>query len=87
MTGRAAAGRAFLDKRVASTPALQEDLAMGDRTPAGDADNEHGHGPDAADDDEIAAKMRAVMRAQEIHREGGIDPDLEVGDADPDPDA
>jgi len=28
-----------------------------------------------------------VMRAQEAHREGGIDPDLEVGDEDPDPDA
>ena len=60
---------------------------MGDRTPAEDAGHQHDHDPDLADDDEIAAKMRAVMRAQEVHREGGIDPDLEVGDADPDPDA
>ena len=31
------------------------------------------------------AKMRAVMRASEKHREGGVDPELEG--ADPDPDA
>jgi hypothetical protein len=50
---------------------------MSDHTPAsGDAD-----------DDEIAAKMEAVMRAQEKHREGGVDPELEVTDADPGPDA
>jgi len=60
---------------------------MGDHTPAGDAGQQHEHHLDAEDDEEIAAKMRAVMRAQEAHREGGIDPDLEVGDADPDPDA
>jgi hypothetical protein len=29
--------------------------------------------------------MRAVMRAQERHREGGVDPELEVPDADPGP--
>jgi len=40
-----------------------------------------------ADDDEIAVKMRAVMRAQERHREGGVDPELDDADADPEPDA
>ena len=56
---------------------------MSDRMPApGDADDQ----PDVADDDEIAAKMEAVMRAQEKHREGGVDPELEDTDADPDPD-
>jgi hypothetical protein len=54
----------------------EEDLAMTDRTPALDAD-----------DDEIAAKAEAVMRAQEKHREGGVDPELEVAEADPGPDA
>ena len=57
---------------------------MSDRVPApGDADDQPGSEPDVADTDEFA-KMRAVMRAQETHREGGVDPDLE--DVDPDPD-
>ena len=60
---------------------------MTDRTPApGDADDRPGSEPGRADDDEIAAKMEAVMRAQEKHREGGVDPELEDTDADPDPD-
>jgi hypothetical protein len=29
------------------------------------------------------AKLRAVMRASEKHREGGVDADLEDADADP----
>ena len=29
------------------------------------------------------ARMRAVMRASEKHREGGVDPELEDADADP----
>ena len=59
---------------------------MSDRTPApGDAEDQPGTEPDVADTDEFA-KMRAVMRAQEIHREGGVDPELEVTDADPGPD-
>ena len=33
------------------------------------------------------ARMRAVMRASEKHREGGVDPELEEADADPGPDA
>ena len=32
------------------------------------------------------AKMRAVMRASEKHREGGVDPELEDTDADSGPD-
>jgi hypothetical protein len=51
------------------------------------ADDNPGSGPELADDDEIA-KMQAVMRASEKHREGGVvDPDLELTDADPDTDA
>jgi hypothetical protein len=63
---------------------LEEDLAMSDRTPVpGDADDQRSSEPDLPDDDEFA-KMRAVMRAQEKHREGGVDPELEIADADPD---
>ncbi len=61
----------------------EEELAMSDRIPAsGDADDQGGSEPDVADTDEFA-KMRAVMRASEKHREGGLDPELE--DEDPDP--
>jgi hypothetical protein len=60
---------------------------MTDPRPApGDAGHQRGSEPDVAETDEIAAKMEAVMRAQEKHREGGVDPELEDPDADPDPD-
>ena len=58
---------------------------MSNRIPApGDADDQRGSEPDMSATDEFA-KMRAVMRASEKHREGGVDPELEVADADPDP--
>jgi hypothetical protein len=60
---------------------------MSNRMPApGDADDQRGREPDLSATDEFA-KMRDVMRASEKHREGGVDPELEVADADPDPDA
>ena len=40
--------------------------------------------PDMSATDEFA-RMRAVMRASEKHREGGVDPELEVADPDPGP--
>jgi hypothetical protein len=59
---------------------------MSDRIPAPeDAGGQRGSEPDVADAAEFA-KMRAVMRASEKHREGGVDPELEVADADPGPD-
>jgi hypothetical protein len=59
---------------------------MSDRIPApGDAGDHHGIEPDMSDTAEFA-KMRAVMRASEKHREGGVDPELEDADADPGPD-
>ena len=61
-------------------------LAMSDHIPApGDADDQHGSEFDISHTAEFA-KMRAVMRASERHREGGVDPELEVTDADPSPD-
>jgi len=60
---------------------------MSDRIPApGDADDHRGSEYDMSDTAEFA-KMRAVMRASEKHREGGVDPEPEVTDADPDPDS
>jgi len=56
---------------------------MSEQTPApggcgGDADSR----PEAAAEDREAALMRKVMRMQERHREGGVDPDLDDADAD-----
>ena len=61
---------------------MEEDLAMSDRVPAADAGDQRGSEPDMSNTDEFA-KMRAVMRASEKHREGGVDPELEDTDADP----
>jgi hypothetical protein len=60
---------------------------MSEHTPApGDASNDRGGEHDPTDADEFA-KMQAVMRASEKHREGGVDPDLETPAADPGPDS
>jgi hypothetical protein len=62
---------------------LEEDLAMSDRMPEpGSADEQRGSEPDLSGTAEFA-KMRAVMRASEKHREGGVDAELEDADADP----
>ena len=52
------------------------------RTAPEDADDQRGREPDMSDTAEFA-RMRAVMRASEKHREGGVDPELEDTDADP----
>jgi len=76
----------FPDRAEHGIRLLEEDMAMSDRIPAaGDADNQRGSEPDLSATDEFA-KMRAVMRASEKHREGWMDPELEVTDADPGPD-
>ena len=43
--------------------------------------------PEATAEDREAATMRAVMRMQERHREGGVDPDLDEPGADAGPGA
>jgi hypothetical protein len=50
----------------------------------GDTGDQRGSEPDISDTAEFA-RMRAVMRASEKHREGGVDPELEDADADPGP--
>jgi hypothetical protein len=58
---------------------------MTDRTPEpGNAADPYGSDPDMSHTAEFA-RIRAVMRASEKHREGGIDPELE--DEDPDSDS
>ena len=61
----------------------EEDLAVSDRMPEPEnAGAQLGSEPDLSATAEFA-KLRAVMRASEKHREGGVDPELEDTDADP----
>jgi hypothetical protein len=63
---------------------VEEELAMSDRMPEpGKAGDERGSEPYLSSDTVEFAKMRAVMRASEKHREGGVDPDLEDAGEDP----
>jgi hypothetical protein len=61
---------------------------MNDQTPApgGPGDEPKGE-PEVMDEASEAAMMRAVMRVQEEHREGGIDPELDDADAGSEPGA
>ena len=61
---------------------------MSDQTPVsgGSGDEPKGE-PEVMDEAHEAAMMRAVMRAQEEHREGGVDRELDDPDAGPEPDA
>jgi hypothetical protein len=70
-------------------PGLKEDLAMSEREPApGSSGGEPSHGSDGLDDAREAALMREVMRRQERHREGGVEPGLaDEADEDPGPEA
>jgi hypothetical protein len=54
--------------------------------PGGSGDEAAGE-PEVTAEDREAAMMRKVMRMQERHREGGVDPDLDDADADPGPGA
>ena len=68
------------------TQLAEEDLAVSDRMPEPEnAGTQLGSEPDMSATAEFA-KLRAVMRASEKRREGGVDPELEATDADPGPD-
>jgi hypothetical protein len=41
--------------------------------------------PESPDEAREAALMREVLREQEQHREGGVEPDLDPADTDPGP--
>jgi hypothetical protein len=63
----------------------EEGLVMNDHMPAQeDHSVQPGSEPGVSDTAEFAA-MRAVMRASEKHREGGVDPELEDTDAEAGP--
>ncbi len=58
---------------------------MSDQASAPDgADRAAESAPEVTAEDREAAMMRKVMRIQEAHREGGVDPDLADADADDD---
>jgi hypothetical protein len=63
---------------------VKEVMAMSDgaSTPGGPGD-----GPERADDAREAALMRDVLREQERHREGGVEPGLDDAGPDPEPGA
>ena len=63
-------------------------VAMSDQAsaPAGSGSEAEG-GSEATAEDREAAMMRQVMRMQERHREGGVDPDLGDTDADAGPES
>jgi hypothetical protein len=68
------------------TQLAEEDLAVSDRMPEPEnAGAQPGSEPDMSGTAEFA-RLRAVMRASEKHREGGVDPELEDTDADSGPD-
>jgi hypothetical protein len=57
---------------------------MSDQASApGGSGGEAENGPEVVAEDHEATLMRKVMRMQERHREGGVDPDLDDADAGP----
>jgi hypothetical protein len=53
----------------------------------GSSGEKPGQDPDVEDEAREAALMREVLRTQEQHREGGVEPELEETDEDPRPGA
>jgi hypothetical protein len=69
-------------------PGFEEDLTMSDRvSPPGSSDDGLSGESDVLDDAREAALLRELLRAQEQHREGGVEPELAGVDEDPEPDA
>src|SRR5258707_14880999 len=61
----------------------EEDLTMSDRAPApGSSGNDLSGKSDRLDDASEAALMREIIRKQERHREGGVEPELDDVDGD-----
>ncbi len=61
---------------------------MSDRAPAPNSSGDETSGEsDVLDEAREAALMRDVLRAQERHREGGVEPELDGVDGDPGSDA
>jgi hypothetical protein len=63
---------------------MRWDLAMSDQEQAPDSSGDELHGEaDLLDDAREAALIRKVLRVQERHREGGVDPERDVDDEEP----
>jgi hypothetical protein len=62
----------------------QEVLTMSDQasTPGGSGDEQREE-PDELDDAREAELLRDLLRVQEQHREGGVEPELDGAEADP----
>jgi hypothetical protein len=70
-------------------PALEEDLAMGEQDQAPDkgSGQKPGNAPEQLDEAREAAMMREILRRQERHREGGVEPELDQTGEEPRPEA
>jgi hypothetical protein len=66
---------------------VEENLVMGEREQGSGSGEKSGHGPEEMDEAREAEMMREIMRQQERHREGGIDPELDETDEGPGPEA
>jgi hypothetical protein len=60
---------------------------MSEREHAPDSGPGKDSGPEVLDEAHEAALMREVMRRQERHREGGVEPGLDEMDEEPGPEA
>jgi hypothetical protein len=86
LLGRSIAGgsarQCFWLRAGLAIPDVKEDLAMGEREQAPDSRSgeSQGQDPEVLDEAREGALMREIMRRQERHREGGIDPELDERD-------
>jgi hypothetical protein len=72
----------------ASNPGFEEDRTMSERADTPDSSKDEASGEsDVLDDARAADLMREVIRVQERHREGGIEPELDNVGGDDEPDA
>jgi hypothetical protein len=72
----------------ARNPSFEEDRTMSEPASAPDSSEDEARGEsDVLDDARAADLMREVIRMQERHREGGIEPELDNADEDHEPDA
>jgi hypothetical protein len=62
---------------------------MGEReqAPGSGSGEDPGDGPEALDEAREAAMMREILRRQERHREGGVEPQFDERDEEPTSDA
>lgn len=87
MTAPGGPARQWLWLHAEQKPGLEEDLAMGEREQAPDSGEKLGNGPELLDEAREVAMMREILRRQERHREGGVEPELDEMGEEPSPEA